>query len=310
MFSKNVFRAVAMVTGALLILWGLTGIENAMQITETERKISETRERLAIDLKIIKKSAAAEMQLGTWLFGKLQKEIAQQENADLQLKLANKFLRKFSARFEDYFGWELFLFKDSQNSYYSQQSLQSLFSDHKRKEFPVKPFKALLIKGLASLSDKKISSSVHSYLKKKVVMQLDDFTAKDQTGTLRKALGNFEPITFRKTGYFIAWVPLFKKGWTTSIQRYEKIDLKVFDKRKFNRLYLSGIAVIHIKKEDLKKIRDEVTIFALKENMQKQGCNLDFREVSKDFAGFDAVKTGFLTKCERQDVCFNWFANW
>jgi class 3 adenylate cyclase len=273
---RRIFLALTVLGFMLGILWGLSHIEGSLYNTDYERNFAETRQRLILDSKIVKKSSLAEVHTGILLFRKLSRLSSDGITLNEYFARAASLLQRFFSQFDHQPAWHFYEFCDQQKDTYISQDLQLTLSGGKQLEFSPANFELLLFKGISSLSNKPMSQQLQLNLRQYAGEKLDNKTANDQSDFIRSTMASFKNVGIEKKDYVMAWFPLFKTHWPDSFTRFEKIQLEHFDKRDFNLANLHGIALVSFNKSDIDLIRYELVKKSISENLALNGCKVSF----------------------------------
>ncbi len=266
----------------IAILQVLHRSENVLKEIEKERGVAEARERLQLDLKLLQKSASAEMHFGSFIYHQMVAQYSDlQHQKDWPAKLhdlvrspLNPVLQKSQ--------WSIMSFDEAaiaSETLFADKRVRVRVSKGQAAEKYSEEMKFFCIKGIKTFSNLHIDLDYQKKVGPRLHNLLDSRVASDQTDFIRSAFACFQRLHLHGKPFRLAWFPLSDHKWVHALERFRKIDMQYFDSRDLNIAHLGGIALFLFAEEDFADVSSRYLKHVVRANLARTGCNIEFYEI-------------------------------
>lgn len=270
--TKNSFAQALIIVIAMVIAISILNVaETSLRNAEIERAVSEARDKVILDVKLLQKASVPEVHLGSYFYSRLNQ-------AALLFDDEKSDSRKIKTTFENVVkDWdrkpELFIFNFEQLHDFADIASQTDnlgFVTVKRSIL-----RYFCLKSVSNLTNTLFSPMVRGDMNDFVERYLDKKISSNQSDYCRSALANFRPLTICNKDFFFAWLPMFKENWENSISRFSPVYADQFDQRRLNLTHFRAAVAILIKAEDFAWIRKNKFKDILKYNFALTGSDIE-----------------------------------
>lgn len=281
---------------SVLVMLGILTILNltdrALSDAERERGISEAKEKILLDLKLLQKASSPEVHFGSYFFQALAAKNAEIGNGKNWQHELNGFLEKKTKSFRINPEWYLFDFRGIQDpsGVFNGEELWHSLLGGKTPSYSPEVVRLLCLKGILGFSRREMDSSSKHFMNEIFNSSLGERTLGNQTSFARSSMGCFQEVSIQKKRHYFAWFPLFEKSWSSALTRFDKVDLRQFDPRNLSFVHLKGVAAIVFDEKEFLEARRTFLLRALKQNFKTNKCQLTFERCSTILAS----QSGFL----------------
>lgn len=263
----------------LAVLLVLNRSESVLRSAQKERKISDVREKLMVDLKLLQKSAINEIQLGSFLYNQMMTRTSELvETKDWPEKLS-KYLNGPFCPLAGKSQWQIMSFEKSRlasETMFADKRLHVKIAKGHEARKNGEALRLLCIKGIQTFSNLYVSDEFRKFAGSQIYSMVDGRVKKNQTDFIRSALGRFQKILLHGRQFYLAWFPLLQKKWMYSVSRFNKLDMQNFDSRDLSLLHMKGAVLVLIDEKNFTAIEKKYLKGLIKVNLARGGCDVDF----------------------------------